>query len=71
MVAVDEGEVEAAALREEPRQRGLRLLGVVLDDVADAGLVEQLEPAVREARRLVGVDRDVRPAAVLEQAVAR
>jgi hypothetical protein len=36
MVAVDKGEVESSPLGDEARQRGLLLLGVVLDHVGDS-----------------------------------
>jgi hypothetical protein len=72
VVAVHERQVEAAAFAEEPRQRGLGSLRVVLHHLSDPRLLQKLQAKVREPRRLVGVDRDVarRRTAVPEQALA-
>jgi hypothetical protein len=73
VVAVDEGEVEAAALGEKSGECDLRLLFVVLHKRRHSGFLEDLEPAVAEPRRLVGVDHHVARGrvAILEQALAR
>ena len=59
MVPVDDGEVEAATLLEEVRQRVLRGPWVEFDQLGESRLVEELEPDVAEARALVRVERDV------------
>lgn len=50
VVAVEEGEVEAPAVGEQARQDDLRLLAVELDEVANACLLEDLEPRADERR---------------------
>jgi len=73
VVAVDEGDVEGAALAEEARQRKLRFLLVVLHYPSDPRLLEELQAQAREPPRLVGVDGDVAGhsfAGVREQAFA-
>jgi hypothetical protein len=66
VVAVEEGEVEAPALGEQPWENDLRLLGVELHEVADAGFLERAEPDLAVPRAVAGtalelvrVDRDV------------
>jgi hypothetical protein len=54
MVAVDEGEVEASTLADEARKDYLGLLCVKLDEVQDPRVIERLQAAVGEPRRLVG-----------------
>src|SRR5438094_3521917 len=48
-----------AALREEAWQRDLRRLRMELDQLANSGLVDDLQAAVGERRRLIRVDDDV------------
>jgi hypothetical protein len=59
VVAVHKRQVKATAFAEESRQRDLRLLRVVFDQLCDPRLLEELQPAIREPRRLVGVEGDV------------
>src|SRR5215210_4612552 len=59
VVALDEREVEFSGFVEEARQRDLRLLSIVFYHARDPGLIEELQPAIREPRGLVGIDGDV------------
>jgi hypothetical protein len=66
VVAVEEGEVEPTAVRKQAREDDLRLLWVELDEVADACLLEDLEPdseirrpVLRQTRELVRIGSDV------------
>src|SRR5262249_50308233 len=71
VVAVDEGEVEPPPFRKQPRQDQFGSLGVELDDVAHAGLLERAEACVDMAVRQPRVNCDVpRFGAVREQAFA-
>jgi hypothetical protein len=59
VVAVDNGEVEAATVGKEAREHDLRLCGVELHEIRDPGLVEELKAAVGKSRSLVWVDDDM------------
>jgi hypothetical protein len=59
MVPVHECEVEQPSFGEEARERRLRFLFAVLNELGDACLVEELQAAVGEACCLVRVDGDV------------
>ena len=45
VIAVDKGEVEGTAFRQELRQDDLRWVGVELDETGDPGLIEELQTA--------------------------
>jgi hypothetical protein len=51
--------VKTPGFAEESRKRNLRLLRVVFHHLDDPRLLQELQPAIREPRRLVGVDGDV------------
>jgi len=70
MVAVDEREIEPPALLEELRERELRSFGSMVDDRRYAGVFEHLEPAVRKACRLVGIEGYVTTARDAEESFA-
>jgi hypothetical protein len=72
MVPVDEGEVEAPAFAQHPRQDDLRLLGMVLYELGDARLIEELQAAAGKSARLERVDGHIagRGGSVREQALA-
>src|SRR5581483_12344580 len=57
VVAVDERQIEAAAVAQEARQDDLRLLGMMLDEFGKARFLDGHEPAAAEPRLLVRVDR--------------
>ena len=59
MVPVDEGKVESSALAHEPRQGDLRPLGVELHHVLQPCLLQDLQAAVGEPRRLIGIEHHV------------
>ena len=55
MIAIDERQVEPPSLRQEARQRDLRRLRVELDQLAEAGLFDELESAVGKPPGLVRI----------------
>jgi hypothetical protein len=59
VVAVHERQMETPDFAEESRKRDLRLLRVVFHDLCDPCLLQELEAAIREPRRLVGIEGDV------------
>ena len=59
MVAVHERQVKTPGFAEESRQRDLRLLRVVFHHLRDPRLLQNLQPAIREPRRLVRVEGDM------------
>jgi hypothetical protein len=52
VVPVDEREIEPSALCQQARENALRLLGVELDEVADARFFEELQADVGICRRM-------------------
>jgi hypothetical protein len=68
VVPIDEGEIELPAVGEETGEQNLRLLAVELDEVANTGLLQHLNPdagVCRPTRRsfneLVRVGGDMTP----------
>lgn len=59
VIAVDEGQIEAPALADEARQGDLRLLRVELHQLREARLLQELQAAVGEPRRLLRIEHDM------------
>ena len=56
VIAIDERQIEPPSLRQEARQRDLRCFRMELDQLAEAGLFDELESAVGEPPRLIWIE---------------
>jgi hypothetical protein len=59
VVAIHERQVKTPGFAEEARKRDLRLFRVMFYHLRDPRLFQELQPAIRKSRRLVGVQGDV------------